>query len=1555
MKLKHYLYALCAGAAVSVPLLMSAADSSGEGKLVWALLSGKLEVSHEDAETGLVQFNLNDLSTFSMVDNVSNGNSIAAGFKIGNDFYWYEYKQQIYGYDAIGMYAYNIEDGVRRQIADYGSTYHGVSFYSPTYDYQTNTVYALDGIMGGDSLMRVDVETGDVTKISAITGMLKNEEYNMEDSMKAIAVNYDGDMYGVSYWGRLYKINMISGEATLVADLDFNPEQAIMYECALAFDNDTNELYWSVYTWVNRYKEIRRINIADGTTEQVGIFGDGLLFGSMDIPFTVAEPGAPAKVSGFTVTPDPDGALGATIKWTNPTKTYGRGGTLESIDKVEVYCNNELVQTFESPAVGAEMTWHSEVPVSALYSYKVMAYNASGKGDRSSVSIYVGQGIPMPVTNLKLESVGANAHLTWTAPDHGKFDAYIDIPSLRYEIIRSDGVTVADAFEGSDFTDDTISTLLRYTYTVKAKNIGGESETVITDPMVCGPSIEVPTTWTYSSDDEFNTWTVIDGNGDYSCWSRVYWPVAGVQSTMSYYEMPAHEYLISPKVNMNKGTRYKVTFDATPGSKHIPEVLAVSFGRKATPEAQDSVTQYVIQTNGTCTYRAELPEIKVTGDHHFGFVHRSDTYGFNLTLSNVRIEEDHDGCVQGRITCNGNPVTNAIVLVNGGQWVSKTDADGKYLLEYLPQGSYTADVNAIGFEDTHFDFNVTEFETVTYNADMTAIPAYTVKGVVRDAVGDAVTDAHVSLGGYNSYEATTGTDGSFSIPGVFRHEAYSIVIDRNKLLSHSATFDVEGDLDLGEVVLNDNLKTPYHPAVEVNGDNVEVSWLAPINDPKELRYDSGEFTSSLGVQNCTTNTLLGTIFPDPEVIYGTSFVILSRPGTQIWSVYVTILDLDENGQPTDRVLYQNTYVPVTEDAWTTLTLPAPLDCPNGCFIGVSSYQFVSLAVDNGLDSEYPFKEGVHCFTTDYENGEWAYLDQTEYKGNFAIRAQASTYTRNADKSWRKTPVAKSEAAPAVELNSYSRPAEAPALDLTQQSGPMKAVENRIVYNVYRADNGTLNTENPDWVEIATDVKTTFHSDTEWKSLPKGVYRYGVKAVYANGETSELAVTDSIGRDMRTALRLEVMTNTATNEASGAVVNLISLNPGFAYNATIGADGKCLIDNIWKTQYTIEVTKPGFGYYSEIIDLSDLNEYSMMINLVARHETPSNLQVFAEGEFEDEQLLVWNFPDKIFEDFEGHEDFAINSPGEIGWQYRDGDNEETGSLYDYEWPGAFGKMAFMVFNPYNTNPAVTELGFYPLSGEKMLADFAAVGIPNDDWLISPRLFFTEDFKLQFFAKGVDYYPEVLRIGYSETGIEDGDFIWLEENLNTQSYWMNYEYDIPASAKYVAINCISKDKRILFIDDVTLAIPSAMNSGWYSPAKAPARKPIEGASYEIYLDGEKVGATDETNYLLTGIPVGHHRAGVRAAYTSGYSDMAVIDFDVTTSGIVNTAENRVKVNLAGNVLTVRGDYNSLELHDLTGLGYRLEGHGTYDLGNLPTGVYVLTVKDNAGAHAYKLQVK
>lgn len=1535
-------------ASAGMAVAASSATPEAPSKMVWSLLTGQL--NNQSAEVGIVNYDLYAPQTYTMVEDLSaRGKSLGAGFVVGDEFFWYDYTQQVYGYDAGGLYAYDMEEGTTRVVASYGDQRAGTTFCSPTYDYQTGTVYALNYLMNGDSLVTIDLESGEVSKGARLTGMPKNEEYDSEDTMKAIAMNYDGDMYGVSYWGGLFKINPVSGECTLVDYLDFNPEKAIMYSTSLAFDNDTEELYWSVYTWVNLYKELRKININDATTQQVGIFGDDRLLSDFYIPFTVAEAGAPAKVQDFKVEADPDGDLVATLSWTNPTKTFGRGGTLESISKIEVYRNNEIVKTFDNPEVGAEMSYTDNVDKNDLYKYKVVAYNEAGRGDRCAQTKFVGLAAPMPVTNIALTSEGDFAQLSWTAPATGKFDGYLHEESLRYDITRSDGKLVAQDLDDTEFTDESIKELGRYNYRIVAHNLGGTSEEMQSEYVICGPAVTLPATFNFSTPDEANIWTIIDGNGDENSWTYVGWPVPGMKSSYSiWYEYPAHEYLLSPKTAFKANTHYKVTFDATPGNKNIPEVIAVSFGNEPTPMAQDSINQFNIYGETMKTLRADFPVLEKDGNYYFGFVHRSTAQGFSLTLSNIRVEENHDGTLEGKVTCGSAPVADAMIKVADSDLTVFTDKEGKYKFDYLLQGNHKLEVSCIGYRDFSTTVDVKELETVTADMAMEAIPAHKISGKVIDAAGDAVADAKVTVGGYNAYSATTNADGGFEIDGVFEHDAYSITIKRNNLLTYSTNCDVTADTDLGTITLNDNLKAPRVVRVTDNETSASVEWGAPLNDPRVVSYDSSNLTRGLGIASGTYNTIFGNIVREPSLLYGCSFYIMSNANTlNHYSVNLYVLDLDENGQPTDRVLYHNTYVSVTDDAWTTYTLPAPVDCPNGYFIGVAYYGHLSIGIDDADLSDFPFTEGVNCYTADYTTGDWYFLDNTDFKANIAMRSVAASYGPCGDGAKRLRFNNTEKATPSVLPTAYDRVVDMPE----EQPAPLKAVEDRIRYNVYRG----VNNADPDaieWKEVATSVKCREVDDSEWASLPQGVYRYGVRSVYAGDELSPITMADSIGRLMNTSLTLKVTTDTPENEAEGAVVYIFAEGGKFFYQADVDANGSAVIPNVWKNQYILNIEKPGFLAISEDVDLSKEDAYTLDYKMIEDRQTPANLIIDGDEE-QTTRTLIWNFPDLISEGFEDHPDFEINSPGEIGWQYIDGDGAETGGFSTYEWPNVFSPMAFMIFNPSATEPALTDdWGLSPYQGSKFLSSWAAYGTPNDDWFISPRLYFQEDFKFNFYAKSYDYYNlETIEVAYSETGCEPSDFIMLFSGLQPQGYWMEYSYDVPASAKYVAIHHISDSKRILMIDNVRIGLPSLMGAYY-----APARKPSATGAYEIYLDGEKVADTDATSYLFEGLSGGEHTAGVRASYTSGFSDMATINFKVVTTGITNIVDTSLKVYTQGSMLHIDGAYDSATLITTTGFALPLHGNAaTHDLSGLDKGVYIVKVTSGDKQTVSKIEVK
>lgn len=188
-------------------------------------------------------------------------------------------------------------------------------------------------------------------------------------------------------------------------------------------------------------------------------------------------------------------------------------------------------------------------------------------------------------------------------------------------------------------------------------------------------------------------------------------------------------------------------------------------------------------------------------------------------------------------------------------------------------------------------------------------------------------------------------------------------------------------------------------------------------------------------------------------------------------------------------------------------------------------------------------------------------------------------------------------------------------------------------------------------------------------------------------------------------------------------------------------------------------------------------------------------------------LKWNNPEAInglFDDFEDHTDFEINSAGSIGWTYIDADNASTYTWTAADYPNQGKPMAFIVFNPSKTSPSTeTWPDIQPYSGKKFLLDMTVDG-GNNDYIISPALSFDEDFQFSFRARSYNetYGKERFRVGYSTTGQNPSDFTFIQEGdyEEVPAAWTLCQYTIPKEAKYVCLNCVSQEAFMFMVDDI-----------------------------------------------------------------------------------------------------------------------------------------------------------
>ncbi len=1469
---------------------------------------------------GLASFPLSNPTDITVSCELSYDRTLASAAYHDGLWYYLDYTQQSYGYDAGTFNSIDPETGDVTLIADYGSAQGGTIFACMTWSYADQKMYALNGLNAGNGLVSVDLQTGEVkNECTFVFDVPDADDSSFQATLKALAITYDGDIYGVSYWGKVYKVNPRTGLCNFVSKLSYIGEVTTYSGTALQYphnnffyDEDRGQWYFYMYTYPYPsagYTMLLKVDIKSGVTEVVDNNVLAAEFEGLYIPFQVAEASAPSKVTDFTVTPGANGALQATLEWNNPTTTYGRGGTLISIDSVVVYRDGEAIQKFTGVAPGEHLSLVDDVAESRFYSYSVQCFNEAGAGDRKAVSAFIGHDKPQAVTAVAAtvdDSADHKITVSWTAPATGIYGGWIDLENLAYRVVRSDGNTLYTDLRETSFVDAPAS-LANYSYAITAVTPDGESAVATSNAVIGGPAIILPYTFTFS-EAEFPLWTVYDNNGDEIVWQpsgqytyNALYPGAYVGYSY-YYGQPGADWLISPAIRFEGGKRYKLTFDAR-SYGNTPECLAITMGKTSDWAAQDSIDQFDFASTTAIQLRTNLPVADEQGEYHIGFLARSYYQNWQVSIANATVEEDHDGSLAGTVTdaASGAVISSALVTLtasDGTQQQVLTDARGAYTFRYVPSGVAAVSVGRLGYESVQAEVTVVEYEQAVLNVTMSALPTFTLSGTIVDKVGEPVEGAQVTLEGYNEYAGTTDAAGRFSIAGIMASVNYNLTITSNRLQAYQAVQPMTADTDLGTITLDDKILAPAQISATLNEAGIpEVTWSNPVNDDVTLRYDANLFYNSFGTSSSSSYAVFGNVFRTSGLYRGAQFY-LSETAETVYGVTVYAFDLDEDGQPTPNVLAQK-YISVIQGAWNAMTFDQAVEAPRGVYLAVAYYGFVGLGASEPNDS-YPFVENVSYYTGDYTSGQFFTIESAGYNYNFMFRAtvapfdtegqaQPSKFRRTAHDAPASVAVGHSSARSNIEVHQLIR-----AVSPAEPGVRRNAIGDRTWFDLYRLTPATAS-QPETWTQLLDSVKARSHTDQAISSLPMGTYAYAVRCHYTGGLVSEFVVSDTIGWQMLTRVTIKLTTDTPTNEAEGAWVQIVNGGGVHAYGDYADANGEVTFVNVWKANYDLYVNLKGFGTISEAVKLDVDDSYTIERQLTETRVVPFGLKVINDDQADlGNRLFVWNFPDQLFDGFEEHEAFAIDSPGELGWQYLDFDSpdEGTGYLSDLEYPNRGGSFAYQVFNISKASGSVSNYSYYfaPYEGSQLLASFA--NSTDRNWLVSPRLFFDQDFKFSFYAKGYSYQSETFMVGYT-TSTDYADttsYQWLEyvpvyawevasAEFKANSYWTRYAFDVPADAQYVTIRQIDGNY-VFMIDNVAIGLPEGF------PSAAPQRRlqacrrqaPSLDGAYKVYLDGQLVEQVDDKQYYFENLAPGEHTAGVIASYTSGDTEMSTITFTV-----------------------------------------------------------------------------
>lgn len=372
----------------------------------------------------------------------------------------------------------------------------------------------------------------------------------------------------------------------------------------------------------------------------------------------------------------------------------------------------------------------------------------------------------------------------------------------------------------------------------------------------------------------------------------------------------------------------------------------------------------------------------------------------------------------------------------------------------------------------------------------------------------------------------------------------------------------------------------------------------------------------------------------------------------------------------------------------------------------------------------------------------------------------------------------------------------------------------------------------------------------------------------------------------------------------------------AYDVNLMADGKVVgtqrggslgvnVDRyhtfVYRVPVTCGETLKVQGQVVSDFDMDDTNDASDVKAIaVYQPEYPavSDLKADAAGEG---VRLSWSsavgMRNEVTDGFESYDSFAIDNVG--SWTLVDVDKADTYSVSGTSYANANGKFAYIVFNPEAID--ATNASILPHGGSQYMASMAspAADTPdghNDDWLVSPELSGNAQ-SVSFWVKSLNdtYGLEQYEILYSTTGKNTSDFKLLSSATAPADAWSKVTADLPDGAKYFAIRCVSEERFMFMVDDVTYE-----------------GLPLEVNGYNVYRDGECIAtlsaaATSYTDAAGSGSGV-YHVSVIYAVGESALSNGA----SVGTAGIgtldgqgvaVVAADGRISVSHAdGRKVTV-----------------------------------------------------
>lgn len=317
----------------------------------------------------------------------------------------------------------------------------------------------------------------------------------------------------------------------------------------------------------------------------------------------------------------------------------------------------------------------------------------------------------------------------------------------------------------------------------------------------------------------------------------------------------------------------------------------------------------------------------------------------------ILIDSMSAGKLQGQVTdLEGNALADAKIYLDGTALSATSNAEGFYEIPMLLPDTYTVKAEKFGYTDTSVsNVVISDVEIKVVDLVMRPLPRYRLTGTVKTALGEPLRNAEIHLNGYEDYEASSISDGSYSIYDVYGTKEYTLSVSYPGYETFDTVFTVNGDMQV-DVALMELLLPAVGLRAELQGEGESVilrwenpsemtsEWFAlddgsdengmsvmPYQEismgnlyanSRNLYIDAVEVFGGLHEQN-DDDTVYVDIYDQYRACVGTSngFVIPDEGSVQVQFPYMVNVDADYYVMvrwPADRENYTN-YLSADED------------------------------------------------------------------------------------------------------------------------------------------------------------------------------------------------------------------------------------------------------------------------------------------------------------------------------------------------------------------------------------------------------------------------------------------------------------------------------------------------------------------------------------------------------------------------------------------------------------------------------------------------------------------